>query len=327
MPVAPSPPIEEDPSLPGRTSVLGPVEGEVIYFAGESDGDYDLFALDPGRSRPRRLTRTTRNERQPAVSPDGRTIAYAVGDDPRRDIWLMNADGSAERPLVTHPADDSDPAWSSDGKSLAFTSSRSDVQGDIFEIRDDGNGLDQRDARNISDRPATDQHPDWSPSSRRIAIASNHYGGERDIILIDPDDEDSLVRLTSSDAYDQNPAWAPDRGSIVFDRRPYCPTCFLERGAADLYSIDLQGRRERRLTNTPGRDDVQPDWSPDGRAIAYSSGRAGAMGILRDERRWRTAATPDRRGSRRDPPCLGHRTSDRPTRRRARSQRRPDLAS
>ena len=156
VPVAPSPPIEEDPRLPGRTSVLGPVKGEVIYYAGKSDGDYDLYALDPGRSRPRRLTRTTRNERQPAVSPDGRTIAYVVGDDPRRDIWLMNADGSGQRPLVTHAADDADPAWSSDGKSLAFASRRSDIQGDIFEIRDNGNGLDQRDARNIS-RPTRDR--------------------------------------------------------------------------------------------------------------------------------------------------------------------------
>ena len=156
--------------------------------------------------------------------------------------------------------------------------SRSDVQG-ASPNPGRWRWVDQRDARNIADRPATDQHPDWAPSSRRIAIASNHYGGARDIILIDPDDEDSLVRLTSSQAYDQNPAWAPDRGSIVFDRRPYCPTCFLQRGAADLYSIDLQGRRERRLTNTPGRDDVQPDWSPDGRALAFSSGRAGAMGI------------------------------------------------
>ena len=89
-----------------------------------------------------------------------------------------------------------------------------------------------------------------------------------------------MVRLTLSNAYDQNPAWAPDRGSSCSIGGRTVPRASWKGEPPDLYSIDLQGRRERRLTTTPGRDDVQPDWSPDGRAIAYSSGRAGAMGIF-----------------------------------------------
>ena len=59
----------EPPSNRGSGLAVRP--GEVIVFSSDADGDYDLFALDPSSERPRRLTDTSRDERAPAVSPDG----------------------------------------------------------------------------------------------------------------------------------------------------------------------------------------------------------------------------------------------------------------
>lgn len=254
---------------------IGP--GEVVVFASAARGSYDLYALESGRTTPRRLTRSSRDERSPAIAPDGRTIAYVVGREPERDIWLMDADGSDQRPLITHPSDDTDPAWSADGTSLAYASRRSDPQLDIFEIRDRGTGLSERNARNLTARPALEHHPEWAPAGRRLAIASNYHGGNRNIVVIDAADPGVLLRRTSTSAFDFHPSWSPDGGSFAFYRRPFCPTCPNTRGPADVWVVDVRGERPRRLTSTPGRDEIDPDWAPDGRAIAYAAGPTGAM--------------------------------------------------
>jgi hypothetical protein len=268
-----------DPAPAGPADLLEPRPGEVVVFASDTRGDYDLYALEGGRDVPRRLTRTARDERSPAVSPDGTTIAYVVGREPDRDIWLMDADGGRQRRLTSDPADDMDPAWSEDGRSLAFASSRTGFY-DIYEIRDRGSGLDERNARNLTDRPALEHFPEWAPSGRRLAIASNHFGGNRNIVGIDADDPSVLLARTSTSAFDFQPSWAPDGRSIAFYRRPYCLTCPATRGPADLWVMGARGERPRRLTSTPARDEIEPDWAPDGRAIVYAGGSAGSREIF-----------------------------------------------
>jgi len=251
-------------------------DDEVIVFASDRDGDYDLYALHAGVSTPVRLRDTSRQERSPAISPDGTTIAYVVGVEPRRDIWLMDIDGRRPRRLTQHAADDADPAWSSDSKRLAFASRRSDALFDIWEIRDRGSGLDERNARRITDRRAVEHYPAWYPGTRELAIASNHFGGNRDIFRIDVADTDALARLTSGAAFDFGPAVSPDGKTIAFYRRDHCEACPAERGQADIVLMNAAGRSERRLTRTNGRDEIDPDWSPDGRALVYAAGPRGA---------------------------------------------------
>jgi hypothetical protein len=250
---------------------LGPAPGEQIVFASDVDGDFDLYALVGGDPEPRRLTDGSKDERSPAISPDGRTIAYVVGSESSRDIWLMASDGTDQRRLTSSTADDIHPAWAADGRSLAFVSTRSDPFYDIYEVGERGGVLDERTARQLTARPALEAFPSWLPQGRQLAIASNHYGGNRDVLLIDADDPGWLLRVTSDMNYDFAPVHAPDGSRIVFYRRPP------DRGQADIYLMNAKGGALRQLTRTKDRDELNPDWAPDGRAIVYqaqlSSGR------------------------------------------------------
>ena len=254
-------------------AALAPRGREVIVFASDRDGDFDLYALGAGDDAPRRLGRdTTRHERSPAISPDGTTIAYTVGPEYGRDIWLMDSGGGRPRPLSTHPADETDPAWSSDGTRLAFASRRSDPLFDIWEIRRRGGDLDPATARNITDRLAVEHLPTWLPGSRELLIASNQFGGNRDILRIAADDPARARRMTSGLAYDFGPDVAPDDGSVAFFRRPECLSCPNQRGQADIVVMAADGAPERRLTRSIARDEIDPDWAPDGRALVYAAG-------------------------------------------------------
>jgi Tol biopolymer transport system component len=65
------------------------------------------------------------------------------------------------------------------------------------------------------------------------------------------------------------PAWSPDGTRLVFTLLPpHDPV-------GDLYLAGADGTGLRRLTQTPGLDNYLPDWSPDGKEIAFIGGQHG----------------------------------------------------
>src|SRR5262245_53842805 len=60
------------------------------------------------------------------------------------------------------------------------------------------------------------------------------------------------------------PAWSPDGSRIAFYSG--------RDGNLEVYVMDADGKRQRRLTRNP-RQDGLPSWSPDGRSIAFTSSR------------------------------------------------------
>ena len=168
------------------------------------------------------------------------------------------------------------------------------------------------DARQISNTPnAGLEHPVWSSDGRSIVYAAD-YDGDLDLYRLpaDPDGDVEPVALTTNDAYDSFPAFAPGSETVLFVsdlRTPGFPRLFAmsssgvarpfsnvtgsisgpvyspdgsqiayvnrQSGDPDLWVMTAAGERPFQLTVNDSADDRSIAWSDDGQWIAFASNR------------------------------------------------------
>lgn len=155
------------------------------------------------------------------------------------------------------------PNWTPDGQKLVFNS-----LGRMF-----GFELATGTVREIPTGFATDCNNDHvvSPDGRRLAIShfDVHDVASRIYTLPITGGEPRLVT-------ERGPSylhgWSPDGRRLAY--------CAERGGQYDIYTIDVDGGPETRLTDTPGLDDG-PEYSPDGRHLWFNSTRSGLMQVWR----------------------------------------------
>jgi Tol biopolymer transport system component len=183
-------------------------------------------------------------------------------------IETVLSSGRARRVLYPWPpegfATNSVPAWSPNGRLLAIQLPSSE----LAILRRDGTTL-----RRLPRLTDADSEPAWSPNGRRLAFAGSQpclYC--RWLYTVRPDGT-GLRRVIAEGAY--SPVWSV-RGRIAFVN--YDDTHLRRIGIRDgLYTIRPDGSGLRLLYSGgalgPG---LTPDWSPDGRRIAFAAASRAA---------------------------------------------------
>jgi len=191
-------------------------------------------------------------------------ILFTSTRDGNYEIYDMNSDGSVQCRLTNQLDHGYNASWAPNGRQIAFTSSH-DGDDEIYVLNSDGTDLVR-----LTYSPGLEDNPDWSPDGRQIAFTS-HRDGNAEVYVMNADGS-AQTRLTNSPAYDIRPVWSPNGKVIAFEStRIEAEPWRSGDGILKIYMMNSDGSNQL-LWAQDGRFLA---WSPNGREIAYISGRHG----------------------------------------------------
>ncbi|WP_205315657.1 amidohydrolase family protein, partial [Nonomuraea lactucae] len=107
-------------------------DGATIVFQSYRDGVFNLWTIRPDGSAITQLTTGPFDHREPRYSPDGRAIAYSSDAGGSYGIHLLDVATGKTRVLADTPAEEYEPAWSPDGTKVAFVVA--DTRIDVVDV-------------------------------------------------------------------------------------------------------------------------------------------------------------------------------------------------
>jgi len=236
----------------------------------------------------------------PQVSPDGKWVAYTVStvdsakDKRNSDLYMVSWDGRETVQLTHGEEGEYAPRWSPDGKYLSFMATRNGDKGTQLWLLDRRGG----EAGKLTNLKGDLQDYVWSPDGQKIALTvkdpdfsdtsktntripyvMNRYQFKQDrsgwiegrythLYVFDIVTK-KVDTITSGNTDEGSPAWSPDGSQLAFvSNRSADPD---RNGNDDIWIMEAKKEAPvRQLTTWQGAD-RNPEWSPDGKWIAYNS--------------------------------------------------------
>ena len=204
-------------------------------------------------------------------APDSIRISFEAIEDGNSSIYVYSADGSNTEPVLVT----SEPVgslelgnWSGNNEWIT-----------IRLVTDEGPGIFRRNVDGVDEVRLTngnDSEPRYSPNGSSVAFRRRASNGSTDIYTVDatqPTDgvatsANNMTNLTG-DEYDFE--WSPNSRHIVFVTE--------KDGNSEIYSLDVETRENRRLTQNRLQDRL-PRWSRSGGNILFVSDADGDFDIF-----------------------------------------------
>lgn len=244
------------------------------------------------------------------VSPEGQWIAYTVStidsakDKRNSDIWMVSWDGTQTVQLTSSPDNESSPRWSPDGKYISFMAARLGGTSQVWLLdRRGGEAVKLTDVKNDIAGYS------WSPDSKKLLltmrdikdtsknkvpqpyvinkfhfkqdVSGYQYDTSRTHLYIFDMATKKTTQITNGIYNEANPKWSPDGTKIAYvSNHTEDPD---RNENTDIWIIDTtKNAVATRLTSWTGGD-ADPQWSPDGKSIAYLRTGSNAVYEMYDQ--------------------------------------------
>jgi serine/threonine-protein kinase len=190
-------------------------------------------------------------------------LAYATGStrvEPYPAVWVDARGGTT--PLLAEAGVYANPQISPDGSRLALTVLRSD-NWDVW-VYDIERGVSTR----LTFDKSLDSEQIWSPDGQWLIFSSDESGADS-LYRKRADGSGEIERLTEAKSPQWAATWSNDGRYVMY----------IQQGDQfDLYYLDLETRETHSFLVTQFSD-AFPDFSPDGRWLAYASNENGAWAV------------------------------------------------
>ncbi len=259
----------------GDTERVSPGMGKTTCAWMHPDGQRVLFAsthLDPESK--------ARQEAEYKERAENRVRKYSWDYDENFDIFEHNLKTKALRPLTREHGYDAEGCYSPDGMKIVFASNRAAYSGkrsvadgerlkidrqyfmDLYLMDADGSNV-----KRLTDVAGYDGGPFFSADGKKICWRRfSEKGDTAEIYTMNSDGSDQR-QITHVGAMSWAPYFHPSGDYLIFTNNTQGFQNF------ELYMVDVRGKHEPvRVTGTEGFDGL-PVFSPDGKALAWTSGR------------------------------------------------------
>jgi Tol biopolymer transport system component/predicted Ser/Thr protein kinase len=178
--------------------------------------DLNIWRVDlhePGHKPgvPARFISSTRQEREPAYSSDGKRIAFTSDRSGTEEVWICDGDGSNPVQLTFMVGLNKEGSkWSPDNQRIVFHT-RQGSQTDLYVINPNG-GAPQR----LTTSPGRNEFACWSPDGQWLYFGTNR-GGRLLQVWKMPSNGGEAVQITRNPKGADLPHLSPD-GKVLF----YC---------------------------------------------------------------------------------------------------------
>jgi dipeptidyl aminopeptidase/acylaminoacyl peptidase len=257
----------------GRVSdpQISPDGGSVAFSATKVDvaknaGNSDIWVMPITGGAARQLTQSEKRDNNPRWSPDGKKLAFISNRDGSPQVWILEVASGEARKLTSLSTGADGVIWSPDGKHLAFVSDvYPDCPNDACNDKRDKAAEASKVKAKIFDRLLYRHWMSWKDGKRTHVFVVPAEGGTPHDLT--PGDFDAPpFSLGGPTDYD----FSPDGTELCFAKNTDTVEATSTNG--DLWTVPVAGGQARRITANPAYDG-SPQYSPDGKFIAYRAQR------------------------------------------------------
>ena len=248
---------------------VSPDGGKILYSVAyysvaENKSNRELFVMNADGSDNRQLTRTSVSENNAVWIQGGSKIAFLSSEGGSSQIWEMNADGTGRRQLSHYEGNIEGFSFSPDEKRVLFIAQVKTVPSTQDKYPD----LDKATGRIVTDLMY--KHWDeWVTSAPHPFIAE-----------FDGDAISNPLDIMQGEPYEspmkpfggiEQLAWSTNSDKVAYTSRKKVGKDYALSTNSDIYLYDINTKETTNLTEGIMGYDTNPQYSPDGKHIAWLS--------------------------------------------------------